>query len=279
MKFVRFKEKLNIKWIADFRDPWTEIDYFHKLPLTKKSIKKHYSLEKEVLENADTVLVVGKTMNENYKQFNKNVVTVTNGFDGEISKAKNGFHQKFCLTHIGLLNADRNSELLWEVLSEICRENSKFERDFEVKFIGKVDASVHKSITNFKLEKNVHFLGYKSHSEVNALQYKSQVLILIVNNVPSAKGIVTGKIFEYLKVRKPILAIAPVNGDLAEIVTQTQSGYVIDFNDKVGLKNTILELYAKFKEGKLTVNSKNIEHYHRKELTKKVSEIINNLTE
>ncbi|MGV8945275.1 MAG: glycosyltransferase family 4 protein [Lutibacter sp.] len=276
---LNLKKELNIKWIADFRDPWTEIDYFQQLPLTKKAIEKHHFLENEVLKNADAVLVVGKTMREKFNKFNSNVVTVTNGFDGEISEIAFALDSKFTITHIGLINADRNPKILWEVLSEMIAENKEFAFDFEMKLIGKTDASVVDEITKNQLSKNVQIVDYMAHDKVVEFQKKSQVLLLLVNNVPSAKGIITGKIFEYLMVKRPILAIAPLNGDVSEIINETNSGVVIDFEDKIGLKIAILELYAKFKQGDLTIESKNIAQFHRRELTKKVSELIYKITE
>ena len=275
---LKLKQQLDVKWIADFRDPWTEIDYFHQLPLSKKAINKHHFLEQEVLLNADKVLVVGNTMNKNYAKFSNNVVTITNGFDGEILADKTKLDTKFTITHIGLMNADRNPKMLWEVVTEIISENEDFAKDFKLKLIGKVDASVLEEISTNKLEDNVELVAYVSHNKVIEYQKKSQVLLLLLNNVPSAKGIITGKIFEYLMVNRPILAIAPKDGDLAEILNTTNAGNVVDFEDRVTFKNIILELYSKYKQGNLSVNSKNIEQFHRKELTKKVAEILNELT-
>ena len=276
---LNLKKELNIKWIADFRDPWIEIDYFQQLPLTKKSIEKHRFLENEVLKNADAVLVVGKTMQENFSTFNSNVITVTNGFDEALTDGNVTLDSKFTITHIGLMNADRNPKMLWEVLSEIISENKEFAADFELKLIGKIDTSVINDISKHKLTKNVQIIDYVTHDKVVEFQQKSQVLLLIVNNVPSAKGIITGKIFEYLMAKRPILAIAPTNGDLAEIIKETNGGSVVDFEDKQTLKLALLNLYAKFKLGNLTADSKNIAQFHRKELTKKVSELIYIITE
>jgi glycosyltransferase involved in cell wall biosynthesis len=276
---LNLKKELNIKWIADFRDPWTEIDYFQQLPLTKKAIEKHHALEKEVLKNADAVLVVGKTMQENFSPYNSNVIAVTNGFDEVLTNENIALDSKFTITHIGLMNADRNPKMLWEVLSEIVSENEEFSKDFDLKLIGKADASVIADISTFRLSNNVQVIDYVTHDKVVEFQQKSQVLLLIVNNVPSAKGIITGKIFEYLMAKRPILAIAPINGDLAEIIKETNSGLVVDFEDKNTLKMAILDLYATFKQGRLKVESKNIAQFHRKELTKKVSELIHKITE
>ncbi|NLP56688.1 glycosyltransferase family 4 protein [Lutibacter sp. B1] len=275
---LQLKEQLGMKWIADFRDPWTEIDYFYQLPLTKTAIKKHHFLEEKVLKNADAVIVVGDSMNQSYKLFNKNTFTITNGFDADISDENVALDSKFSLTHIGLMNADRNPKMLWEVLSKIIAENEDFKNDFQLKLIGKIDATVLRDISNFQLSNNVQVIDYVSHDEVIEFQKKSQVLVLIVNNVPSAKAIITGKIFEYLMAKRPILAIAPTNGDLQEIISKTNSGTVVNFDDSKHLKRVILDLYAKFKQNNLTVTSENIQQYHRKELTKKLSEIIFKIT-
>jgi hypothetical protein len=274
---LNLKKQLNIKWIADFRDPWTEIDYFHQLPLSNKAIKKHHFLEQEVLKNADKVLVVGNTMKENYSKFSNNVVTITNGFDGEISNLEVKLDSKFTITHIGLMNADRNPNMLWEVLAEIVSENNQFKSDFELHLIGKVDATVVKGISKYKLENNVQLISYVEHNQVVEYQKKSQVLLLLLNDVPSSKSIITGKIFEYLMAKRPILAIAPINGDLADIIYKTNSGTVVDFKNSVLLKKTILDLYSKYKQGSLKIDSKNVEQFHRKELTKKIAEIIKNV--
>ena len=105
-------------------------------------------------------------------------------------------------------------------------------------------------------------------------QQSSQVLLLAINDVPSARGIITGKIFEYLNANRPILAIGPTDGDLSEILNCTNAGIVIDFNDETSLKSTLLEFYRLYKEKSLQVYSMNIDQYHRRNLTKKISKII-----
>ncbi|WP_298263977.1 glycosyltransferase family 4 protein [uncultured Lutibacter sp.] len=278
---LKLKQQLKVKWIADFRDPWTEIDYFHQLPFSNRILKKHHKLEEEVLKTADNVMVVGNTMKDNYRKFIKNISVITNGFDDEFTNKNNEVQldSKFSITHVGLLNADRNSKTLWKVLSEICRENVQFKKDLEVKLIGKVDISVTQKILEFGLTKKVNIINYITHNEVVQFQKKAQVLLLLVNNVPSAKGILTGKIFEYLNAKRPVLAVAPLDGDLAEILKSTQAGFVVDFEDEIGLKNQLLKLYKEFKKGSLKIHSKNIEQFHRRELTKKVSELIEQITE
>ena len=274
---LQLKQKLNVKWIADFRDPWTAIDYFHQLPLTKKTIQKHHQLEESVVRNADCVLVIGNVMKKNYLKFNKNIEVITNGFDTVENSSKVELDSKFTMVHVGMINADRNSKTLWKVVSELIKENERFAKDFQLKLVGKLADEVIESIQHYKLTSIVEVVDYLPHQDVISFQKSAQVLLLVVNKVPNAKGIITGKIFEYLQAKRPILAIAPVDGDLAAIINTTDSGTVIDFEDEKTLKKTILELYYAYKNHNLISHSKNIEQYHRKHLTGQLSKIIKKL--
>lgn len=270
---MQLKQGLDVKWISDFRDPWTEIDYFEQLPLTKKAREKHFQLEKEVLEKSDTVLVIGKTMKTKFDAFSKNVKVVTNGFDSDLNPEVEKLDVKFTITHIGLMNADRNPISFWKAISELSNESVEFAKDVRIKIVGKVAQEVKDSIQKYAIN-NVDFEGYLSHDEVRKFQQKSQVLLLAVNNVKSAKGIITGKIFEYLQAKRPILAIGPKDGDLAEIIHKTKSGEIVDFNQVSELKDKIWSFYQLFKEGRLESKSVDIEKYHRKELTNELVNII-----
>ena len=268
------KEKTNTKWLADFRDPWTEIDYFHQLPLTKKSLQKHHELELSVLLKADIVSVVSNTMQEKYTSLGANCHVITNGYDGEALETKPKLDAKFTLTHIGMLNADRNPIIFWQVLAEIIEENEAFKAQLQINLIGKIADEVTMSLRKHQLEQYVNSTTYIPHDAIQPHQAKSQVLLLFVNNVPSAKGIVTGKIFEYLRAKRPILALAPIDGDLANIITATNTGKTIGFTDTGTLKKEILAYFDAFQKGDLHIDSKEIEKYHRKSLTEKLLKLL-----
>lgn len=270
----QLKKETGVKWIADFRDPWTDIDYFHHLPLTKKSKKMHQKLEQEVLTNADEVIVVGNSMKDTYKAISTNVHVITNGYDTESNNKNITLSKKFSITHVGLMNADRNHHFLWKVLSEIATENKDFKNDLEIKLIGKVDESIIQSIKKEGLLDNLIIVPYLPHDEVIKCQQESQVLLLSINNVPAAKGIITGKVFEYLQAQRPILAIAPSNGDLAEIITSTKAGTVVDFDDENHLRAEIKQYYALYNQDNLSVKSVDLQSCHRKNLTEALSILI-----
>ena len=268
------KRQLHLRWIADFRDPWTQIGYQKQLKLTKYSAKKHQSLEKQVLNTADQIITTSFTTKKEFAlKTTKPIEVITNGFDSELN-TESKLDGIFSISHIGSLLSGRNPELLWKVLAEISKENENFRRDFKLKLYGAVSDDVVQSIKNAGLENELIFGGYISHKEAIAVQKKSQLLLLIEIDSEETKGIIAGKLFEYLASKRPILAIGPRTWDVAKIIEETHSGKSFLYNQEVALKEYILNSYQRYRENKLLPDSKNIEDYHRKNLTKQLAKLI-----
>ena len=107
---------------------------------------------------------------------------------------------------------------------------------------------------------------------------QTAILLLVINkDSPNAKGILTGKFFEYLASGRPILAIGPTNGDLARILDETGAGYISEYDDQGSIKNIILELYEKYLQNNLDNNMKEIGKYSRKNLTAELAAILNRM--
>ncbi|WP_405607233.1 glycosyltransferase family 4 protein [Polaribacter sp. Asnod1-A03] len=274
----KLHQKNNIKWIADFRDPWTDLYYnkdFNQLSVAKKRNKK---LEISVLKNADCVLTVSNSLKKEFIKNAKRVEVITNGFDDEVlTRNLIRLDKKFSISYIGLLPKQSNPKLLFKVLKELCLEHVEFKNDLIINFIGDISDEVKAEITHNQLEENVNFIGYVSHNKAIEYQKKAQVLLLLIPNVKKSEGILTGKLFEYLTSKRPILAIGPEKGDLSEILKETNAGVVVGFNNEIKLKQEILKLYSQYKKGKLSIASNNIEKYHRKELTKELASVIKSL--
>lgn len=273
------KQKLNIPWLADFRDPWTNIDFYDKLKLTSWANRTHKRLENEVLCKADKIVTVSRNWAKDFEKLGaKNIEVITNGFDNEdFNFSDEKVSEYFLLTHIGSLNKDRNPKFLWKVLKEICEENPQFKNDLKIKFIGKTDFSVFEYLKKINLMFCVEKDNYLPHHKVLQQSVKSTILLLLLNNTPNVLGIIPGKIFEYLAARRPILCIGTTNGDSAKIIKESNSGVVIDFNQKSELKNQLKLYYNLYQTGKLSVQSTNIQKFSRKELTRKMSVIFDEL--
>lgn len=274
----------NLKWIADFRDPWTNIDFYEKLMLTSWADKKHHKQELSVLQNANVVLSIGQSMNNEFlelykkaggKDLNKFKV-IANGFDNDDLKTGNIIKDtKFSIAHIGTLVKDRNPQVLWKVLSKIVKENLAFKSQLEIKLVGKIDIYIKEQIEQFGLTPFVNKIEYLPHDKVIEEQQKSKLLLLLVNNTKNAKGILTGKFFEYMAAKAPVLAIGPIDGDLAEILNKTNTGLISDFTDETTLEKNILNYF----NGLVTErNEAEVNKYSRKSLTNELCELLKTLS-
>lgn len=269
----------DLPWIADFRDPWTNIDFYKELNLTKISDSIHQRLEKKTIRTANCITVVSQGMLREYKNFSpRDIQLITNGFDtDDTNLVKTDLDKKFTLSHIGTLNSARNPVTLWNVLGKIVLENETFKNDIKIQLIGKIDFSVLATLEKNNLATCVEKIDYLSHSDAIKKQNSSQVLLLLINNSANAKGILTGKFFEYLAAKRPILAIGPPDGDVACVLNETKAGKIANFDNENEIRKVILEYYQQYKNGKLSITSNSIEKYSRKELTKQLSDILNSL--
>ncbi len=266
------KQHLNISWIADFRDPWTSIGYHKELRLTKRSQEKHKTLEQLVLTSADKIVVTSNTTKNEFAQITqKPILVITNGYDTKYQGDTVTDHD-FTISHIGSLLSERNPEILWKVLSGIVKENPNFRERLRLQLVGVVSQEVMKSIQNHGLEDHVHVLGYLSHSEALKYQQKSQILLLVEVNSEETKGIIPGKLFEYMAAKRPILALGPENWEVKRIITETRTGVVFDYEQSEHLKKTLLSYFEKYKNKQLYQASTDISKYSRRELTKQLAE-------
>ncbi|HET8838739.1 MAG TPA: glycosyl transferase family 1 [Flavobacteriaceae bacterium] len=274
---LELKKKKNekLRWIADFRDPWTTIGYQEKLLLTKSSDEKHRKLETDVLQSADLIVTTSfSTRKEFQEKTKKPVETITNGFDDLELKNEIPLDEKFTFSHIGSLLSGRNPENLWKAFSELLQENSAFKKAFKLRLIGKVSSDVLHSLNDFGLEKYLDLFGYVSHEKAMEFQQKSQVLLLLEIDSQITQGIIPGKLFEYMRSNRPILAIGPKNWDAAKIISETSTGKFFGYDEKEKIKHQIQNYFLEFLKGSLRTNPQGIEVYSRRELTKKLSEII-----
>jgi len=270
-----------LKWLADFRDPWTNIDYYQDLKLGKRADKIHHKLEKKVLKEADAVTVVSPGMVKDFSAIvDRKYQFIPNGFDAEdmsVSEKQIEKDKHFSITHIGSLTKSRNPEKLWQVLGGIVNENSEFSNDLVIHNIGKLDFSVREAIYQNGLENNLQITDYLPHNEVINKQREAAVLLLLINNTPNANLILTGKIFEYLASKRPIVCIAPPGGDAANIIHESKCGSVFHFSETVKLKDEILKLYQLFKTDKLVADCYNIDKFERKNLTGELAKLLDKL--
>lgn len=264
-------EKFNIPWVADFRDPWTEIDYYDKLHLTRYADRKHHRLEKEVLTQADKVVTVAPDWARRLENLGAHdAVTIYNGYDSDVNKNETvELPSKFVITYLGVLSAIQNPENLWDAVGELIKEDDDIDKALQINMIGHIDSSVVEMIKAKGLLQNITFTPYVPHSQVAQIHRASTLLLLLLmpDSEPRAKGLLTGKLFEYLASGRTILCIGPEDGDAAHIISECNAGTTVGFDNKAKMKETLKDYYQRFKTSGLPSNvSESIEKYSRKSL-------------
>ncbi len=261
------KRATGLPWAADFRDPWTNIDFYDQLMLSRWADRRHKKLERSVVQEADHVTTVSPTWQEEFRALGARAVSlIYNGYDpADFAFEKGPPEAVFCFNHIGFLNSDRNPPRLWEAFGELCREIPGLREALKLRFTGKTDAITLRQLAAQGLEDRVEQIDYIPHSEALPRLCRSQALLLLVNDVPNVMGHIPGKTFEYVASRRPVLAIGPETADFAQVITGTQSGVVCDFQDKDKMKRTILSFFRKYKKGELNTAPADITRYSRQQ--------------
>ncbi|MCB9263183.1 MAG: glycosyltransferase [Flavobacteriales bacterium] len=272
-------KKMNIPWVADFRDPWTNIDFYDQLRLTKWADKKHRKLEQSVLKNATEIVTVSSHWADDFKKLcNRNITVIRNGFDhNDFGNAEVRLDSKFSICHIGSMNKDRNPEAFWIALNKLVKEHENFSNQLEIKLIGQVDHSIFSSIEKFELKTHLNHIPFLPHKSAIAELEKSQVLLIPINDTPNSLGVVPGKIYEYLGANRPILGIGPNTGDSAKILDDSGAGKMFEYQDVEGIRKQILAYFEDYQSKNLSVKQNEIMKYSRKSMAQQYAKLLNNI--
>ena len=276
------KQYSNIKWVADLRDPWTDIYYYHNLKKSKFAAQLDRYFELSVLKNADQLCTVSKDLLNIFKNKKPDIDIniITNGYDPEDIPNITGSEKygKFTIAYTGKLNNQQNPINLWRTLQRLVKENRSFAQNFQMVFMGNFSDEIYRSIENHELTSYLTDLGYVKHGIALKNLQKSHLKLLLIPNTGNNKGIITGKLFEYLATDGFVLGLGSKVGDAAKILNETKAGQVFEYSDD--LEKKIYLLYEKWKSGShLKIDRAKIEKYTRKNLTNNLANIFDQLVE
>ena len=275
------KRACGIRWIADFRDPWTNMFFFKHLNLCHWAEKLHHKLEQSVLDESDAIISVTPLVQKDFEEMTRTPVhLITNGFDDDDFSESGSYAQKvpqperFTIAHTGLFAADGNPVALWELLSRKCEADAEFAANLDIRLVGKVDREIIASIREHGLGDRLELLGYLPHSETVREQRSAAMLILPLRVDPEYAKVLPGKIFEYLASRRPILGIGQEEGAAAQVLAQTGSGTMCDWGNASAMSAFIDVEWERFKSGKSGRPDADIRQYSRRELTKTLAKLL-----
>ena len=163
------------------------------------------------------------------------------------------------------------------MLADLVFENEEFKKQLEIKLIGNVDPVVLESINTLNLTPFLNRIEYVSFEETQSHLHCAQTLLLPIDRIPNAEFVLTGKLFEYLKSKRPVLLIGPAEGDAADIIKNCNAGYSCDFEDKATIKDTVLKMFNLYLKKENKIASINVNQFSGVELTKKITTLFDTL--
>ena len=271
-------KKYRKPWVADFRDPWTAT-FLIRRPFLFKQWDK--SLEKCVLRKAEKIVVAWPAIQDSfvpqYKDLRQKTILIHNGFDEQdFQDIVPKTFQKFTIIHTGTFYKKRNPEALFRAMISLLSKKPTLRNDIQVILLGWEKPFIKNLIEENNLNDIVLTVPHLPHRE--SLSYLLGADVLFLNTI---QNYVPGKVFEYLRSKKPILALVPEDTTVAKIVSSTKSGIVIDPTNTEEIKDAIFEMYKKYKKGTLKLDREDdsiIYQYERKELTRKLAEVFNEVS-
>jgi glycosyltransferase involved in cell wall biosynthesis len=269
-------EQYNIPWLADFRDLWTQNHYFKHSRLRNYFERK---LELTTLNQASAITTVSEPLAEklNHLHTSKPVFSIRNGFDPDAMNPGISLDDKFRIKYTGILyQGKRDPAALLAALYEMSKDGSIDRHDIRIDFYGHTEDWLWDDIHKYQLQDLVTLHGHVSREISIAEQRKAQILLLLSWDDPAERGVYTGKLFDYLAARRPILSMGYKEGGVVrELLEQTQAGVHVS-NDKE-VRTFLLKAYHEFKEnGAVQYRGIEVEimKYSHGEMAKKFAEVL-----
>jgi len=272
---LKLKRKFpHIKWVADLRDPWTDIYYYDMFKPSLLAKMADRKMERNVLTKADTIVTVGQTLatilGSKGEKISQKIHVLPNGYDEEdFEGILPIIPEQFTITYVGTLSPAYPVNGLIEAVKDIMVNN----RPVSLKFVGTVPEPIQELFPADEEGNRPDFIQYCEHPEAIRYMMESTMLLLIIPDHPSNKSILTGKIFEYLATGKPVLLLGPSDGDAAQLMVKCGYQGIFDYNDVQGIRSFI----SKVAEGRQVTPSGHHLEYSRRALTSKLGDLLNSL--
>lgn len=270
-------QKYDIPWIADYRDLWTNSHYYPFSPLRRLVDTR---LEKKTLSYASAITIVSQDLAEKLQELHHHlpIYVVENGFDPDQKENNHStLTEQFSIVYTGsLYQGKRDPENLFKALKELIKNREINPKSISVDFYGYGEDWLHKDINRFNLRKIVKVHGTISRLESIKNQKSAQMLLLLTMNNPLDKGVYTGKLFDYLAAKRPILSIGYKYCAIKDLLEQTKAG--IHVSEVAEIKKEIKNAYSNYlSNGCVPYNGidREIKKYSHEEMAKKFVNVLN----
>jgi glycosyltransferase involved in cell wall biosynthesis len=273
---LKLKKLTGIRWMADLRDPWTDIYYYREFLHSKAAAAKDARYEKSVLEHADEVIVVSDEMKRlflnKYATLSASKIHVVyNGYDeDDFVGLKNTRRDNHVIQYVGTLAPNYPILPFARVLKKLMEHELP---EVTMRFTGSVPESIKVDLTEL-LGNSVEFEGHVPHQIALERMCSAGLLLMIIADTPDNKGIITGKLFEYLASGNPILCLGPEDGDAARILSDCQAGNAISYENESSLEDFLLNVFREKVHLNLASHAEEVARYSRKKQGEKLLNIL-----
>ena len=281
---LALKREFQIPWIVDFRDPWTS-NYIIKEFLNRSnwSERKDQKYEDEVVRSCDLVTGISAGLVEEFADRARQTEVILNGYDDDDFRdlAYEVRTEHFCMSFIGSCKPNHDIPAMWEALFELVHEDENFKKRFRLKFIGNRNATIEEKLKKGGLESNLLGRDYIPHDQAIKEMQAANLLLFIVPQAAYSKSITSGKVFEFMGSRTPILAVGPTDGEAAKILQTAGRAPMLDYTDKTAIKTQLLGHFRNWEaaggvSGKVDHDQHAI--YGRRLLTKKLATFLDQIS-
>ena len=274
----RLNKEFGIPWMADFRDPWTTIYYNALLNRTDASKKKDELFENHVVSNCNVLVVTTPGMESEFSARAKKIICIPNGYDSEDFEAHSTtkLDSLVRLSYVGNLKANQNMPGLWKAISQLGQDEN-FKSVFRLCLAGSVHEEIRKSIHESDIREMLEFHPFVAHKEAVEIMQQADALLLPIPQSSGNRLILTGKIFEYLATRRPILSLGPIDGNAAEILEKAEHSQMLNYDDVDGIRLFLASIVKEAEQSHSLqqVGNEQYKEYSRQGLAKSLSDTMN----
>jgi glycosyltransferase involved in cell wall biosynthesis len=244
------KAATGAKWVADLRD--SIVAHPHRRAesrLVRAKEKTAEGVARLVASRADAIVAAADAIAEEARSLSPSgrVVTIANGCDfDDFAGLEYRRADRFRLTHAGSFFGKRDPKPFLQALADSGLQ------DVKVRFVGDFRSSDREFMEGLGLADRVELIPYVPRRESLALQRDSDALLLLIPEAGGrGRGVLSGKVFEYLAAERPVLAAVPPDGAAAALIRETGAGVVAAPDDVAALRAALEELHARWRDGGL----------------------------
>ncbi len=278
---ARIASRTGLPCVQDFRDPWTRAPFYPSRPAPARRLDER--LECSIVRKAARTVAVNRRILDDLAARcpgveRERLVTIPNGFDEEDFRGmERRLPAKLTLLHAGTLHAARDPAILREAVRRLCARDPGFAAGFEILMAGRVEPSVVEAFSQPPFGRLVRFLGYLPHEESLRLLRSVHYCLLLIGDEPEVRGMITGKVYEYLGSETPIVAIGPTDGEAAELIRRCAAGVTFATEDAAGLAEWLEREWRRHQGGSapsIAPAAREIAAYGRRDLTRQLAEVL-----